>query len=259
MQNDLISQKALRINNDRRILQALPDKNFKWTEEQEVSFNSSEYQTAFPLNRHNIQKVELIMNNRELRVEEDNQAYLLQELAKKTDIKRKDISFDPKRNKTRIGELQDKFKGPDGPLRFLRFTIEKFNFRGDKESTIIEEIDLNGDGIPVEIKRTVKSTYDKKDFKVWDEAKNDTNQDFDWKTDPLMPRFDFTKHIEVLGDIASNNFTDFRTFTRLSMRAAYEEMELEAKQDATKYFRDFDNSIGPGDGSFSQYECEDAE
>ena len=182
----------------------------------------------------------------------------MQELAKTSDLKRKDISFDPKRNTTRIEELQSQFTGPDGPLRFLRFTIERFNFRGDKESTIIEEIDLSGSGIPVEIKRVVKSTYDKFDFKVYDETKNSTNQDFDWKTDPLMPRFDFTKYLEVLGDIYSDNFTEFRTYTRMSMRAAYEEMELEAYTSAVKYFRDFENAIGPGDGEFSQYECADA-
>lgn len=73
-----------------------------------------------------------------------------------------------------------------------------------------------------------------------------------------MPRFDFTKYVEVLGDEHSSNFTEFKTTTRLSMRVAYEEMEIEAQENAVKYFRDFGNGIGPGDGSFSQYECEDA-
>ena len=99
---------------------------------------------------------------------------MLQELVKNTDIKRENVNYG-KRNVTKVKELQDVFKGPDGPLRFLRFTIEKFNFRGDKETNITEKIDLNGSGIPVEINSTVKSSYDKKDFKVYDESKDAKN------------------------------------------------------------------------------------
>jgi len=167
----------------------------------------------------------------------------------KNDLTKKDVSLDVKRNSTRVKELQSYFKS--GPLRFIRFSIEKFNYRGDKESTIIEEIDLNGDGTAETTKSiTVKSGYNKLDFKVYDANKN--TQDFDWKTDPLMPRFDFTKYVEVLGDEHSSNFSEFRTVTRLSMRAAYEEMEIEAYEDTVKYFRDFENSIGAGDGSYSK-------
>lgn len=64
---------------------------------------------------------------------------------------------------------------------------------------------------------TVKSSYEKVDIKIFDDSKPADKQDFDWTTDPLMPRFDFTKHIEVLGDFENKNYTEFRTFTRLSL------------------------------------------
>ena len=69
---------------------------------------------------------------------------MIQELEKNSQTS---VPFDPKRNSTRIKELQGRFKS-DGPLRFLRFTVERFHHRGDKESTIVEDIDLNGDGTP---------------------------------------------------------------------------------------------------------------
>ena len=69
----MIAERAIRINNDRRVLQALPDKNYKWNEDQYVQFNHTKYKTAFPVSQHGIQKVELVMNNRQIRITEDNE------------------------------------------------------------------------------------------------------------------------------------------------------------------------------------------
>ena len=106
---------------------------------------------------------------------------------------------------------------------------------------------------------TVKSSYEKNDFKIYDESLPADKQIFDWTTDPLMPRLDITKFIEVLGDYENKNYTDFRTYSRLTLRADYQKMELEAMEETIKYFRDFEASISSGDGEFEQYECADAE
>lgn len=74
-----------------------------------------------------------------------------------------------------------------------------------------------------------------------------------------MPRFDFTKYVEVLGDETNTNSSEFKTITRLSMRAAYEEMEIEAYDNAVQYFREFQiNNGGSGNGLYEKFECPEA-
>jgi hypothetical protein len=49
--------------------------------------------------------------------------------------------------------------------------------------------------------------------------------DLDWETDPLMPRFEISEHVKVLGDMfAKSSGTQNRTITTMRIYADYESM-----------------------------------
>jgi len=49
--------------------------------------------------------------------------------------------------------------------------------------------------------------------------------DLDWETDPLMPRFEISEHVQVLGDMFANSSNNLnRTITTMRIYADYESM-----------------------------------
>jgi hypothetical protein len=85
--------------------------------------------------------------------------------------------------------------------------------------------------------------------------------DLDWETDPLMPRFEISEHVQVLGDMFANSSgNQIRTITTMSIYADYEAMYTDAFTEANQFMWNMKrDALRDGSYYFAARECTQAE
>lgn len=85
--------------------------------------------------------------------------------------------------------------------------------------------------------------------------------DLDWETDPLMPRFEISEYVKVLGDMFVNaSDTRNRTITSMRIYADYEAMYQDAFTETNQYLWNIKkDALRDGTYYFADRECTQAE
>lgn len=76
--------------------------------------------------------------------------------------------------------------------------------------------------------------------------------EFDFKTDPFLPKIDISDYIYIFGDYFSLDSTEPRTITTVSLIVDYDNMQRAALNDTLLYF---DNYLNNSAYSTNKYNC----
>lgn len=217
----------------------LDTKNFMWTETKDVykDLTGREGVTGY---KNGIESIAVIFNTQMGREGVDQDFYLnqLPEEAGRGNI----VTIAPTKADYR---KYSAFHKKTGNLRFLKFEVETYNFRGWGENEVFMTDKYGNQNSEMKTAdSSVKDLYYYKPLSY-----------FDWTIDPL-PKWDITKYVTVLGDYFDQDYSKFRSYSTFRIKVNYELLEQNAYDYATRYFTDLNFTMADV-GYVKFYVCDD--